>query len=84
MIKITQKLNIQKFYFDFVKHEIKVTRIGNQWNIRCYTNGEINQEVIVYKREDIRSGIAEMLRWEDKCGNYSDMARKSRERNYCR
>jgi len=63
-----------------VTHEIKVTRLGKGWGVRCFTNGQLNQEIQVQCQQDIAVASAEMLRLEDKCGNHSDMASASRER----
>ena len=63
-----------------VTHEIKVTRLGKGWGVRCFTNGQLNQEIQVQCSQDIGVASAEMLRFEDKSGNYSDMASASRER----
>jgi hypothetical protein len=61
-------------------HEIKSTRLGNGWGVRCFTNGVLNQEIRVKCQEDISVASAEMLRWEDKCGNISQQASSSRNR----
>lgn len=64
-----------------VQHEIKVTRITPKlWGVRCFTNGILNQEIRVQCKADIGVASAEMLRWEDKCGNHSQQATASRER----
>jgi len=64
-----------------VSHEIKVTRIKPKlWGVRCFTNGILNQEIQVQCKADIGVAAADMLRWEDKCGNHSDQATASRER----
>ena len=63
-----------------VSHEIKVTRLGKGWGVRCFTNGRLNQEIQVQCPQDIGVASAEMLRWEDKCGNHSKMASASRDR----
>ena len=66
------------------EHEIRVTYLkGIGWGIRLYLNGHLNQETVVESRINISSTIAEMLRMEDKCGNCSDMASASRDRNFC-
>lgn len=66
------------------KHEVKVTHLkGKGWGIRVYLNGILNQEALVENRTDIYRAIAHMLRMEDKCGNSSDMASASRDRNFC-
>jgi len=62
------------------EHEIKVTKIGKGWNIRCFRNKEIVEEIRVYARVDIGVAIKQMLRWEDKMGVISEMATNSRER----
>ena len=40
-----------------------------------------NQELAVDSRDLIGKACREMLRWEDKCGNYSEYASNSRKRN---
>lgn len=62
------------------EHEIKVTKIGKGWNVRCLRNCQIVDEIRVFARIDIGVAIKEMLRWEDKMGAISDMALKSRKR----
>ena len=63
------------------KHEIKVTYLGKKtWGVRCFTNDILNQEIRVGCREDIGVAAREMLRWEDKCGNWSDFAIAARKR----
>lgn len=62
------------------EHEIRVTHLGNKWGVRCLTNGDVNQEIRVHCRQDIGVAAAEMLRWEDKCGNFSNYASACRER----
>ena len=61
-------------------HDVKVTRIGDGWNVRCFTNSILNQEIRVYCKEDIGRAAREMLRWEDKCGNWTDQAAAARKR----
>jgi hypothetical protein len=63
-----------------VEHEVVVTRVGKRWGVRVLVNGETNQEMRVCLKVDIGQAVREMLRWEDKCGNWSDMASKSRDR----
>jgi len=64
-----------------VTHEIKVTRLTPKlWGVRCFTNGKINQEIRVQCKADIGVASAEMLQFEDECGNHSDQASASRER----
>jgi hypothetical protein len=63
-----------------VDHEVVVTRVGKRWGVRVLVNGETNQEMRVCLKVDIGRAVREMLRWEDKCGNWSDMSSKSRDR----
>ncbi len=66
---------------DECNHDIKVTYLGrNRWGVRCFVNGELNQEIQVGCREDIGVAAREMLRWEDKCGNISKFASAARKR----
>lgn len=67
-------------YKNDVEHDIKVTKIGKGWNIRCFRNKEIVEEIRVYARVDIGVAIKQMLRWEDKIGAISGMAINSRKR----
>lgn len=62
------------------EHEIVTTNLNGGWNVRCFTNGILNQEIRVQCRADIGVAAADMLRWEDKVGNHSDQASASRER----
>lgn len=71
---------LTRIYFTWVSHEVKVTRIGEGWNVRVYTNGEVSQEVRVFDRSRIGIVAREMLRWEDKCGNLSQFASNARNR----
>lgn len=74
----------KKVYFKEVDHEVVVTCINGGWNVRVLTEGEVNQEIRVFERIDIGKAAREMLRWEDKCGNISKLARSARERGYCK
>lgn len=62
------------------KHDVKVTRIGDGYNIRVFLNDVVNQESRVYDKIHIGPEIQDMLRLEDKYGNISSMASSSRER----
>lgn len=74
-------IGIQRMFLGVVTHEIKVTRIkSGLWGVRCFTNGELNQEIQVHTRGDIGRAAREMLRVEDKCGNISIYAHSARER----
>lgn len=62
-------------------HRVKVTRVpGHGYGIRVYTNELLNQESLVQDKIDIGKEISLMLRTEDKCGNWSKMASRSRMR----
>lgn len=73
-------MSLQRTCVGSCTHGVKVTRIGDGYNIRVFLNNEINQESRVYSREDISPEIYHMLRMEDKCGNLSNMASRSRDR----
>jgi hypothetical protein len=76
-----QKLPIQRCLVGECTHDITVRRIGKWWHCRVLLNGMVNQEVSVDSRDLIGGACREMLRWEDKCGNISEFASASRERN---
>ena len=62
-------------------HDVKVTflkKVG--YGIRVFLDGVVNQSGVVRDRLDIGPAIRDMLRMEDKCGNYSKMADRSRHR----
>ena len=86
MIKFKEDiiLKMQRMGLQWCEHSVTVRRIGKGWNVRVFVNGILNQESRVYSREHIRLAIAEMLRWEDKSSNFSDMAIASRARNFQR
>ena len=75
------KITMQRTMIGLCEHTTKVTAIGNGlWGCRVFLNGELNQEMIVDNKADIRRAIRSMLRMEDKCGNISSMASSSRMR----
>lgn len=73
-------LQLQRIMLDECTHEVTVTRIGDGWNIRVFTNGVLNQESRVYDRQYIGTEARELLRWEDKMGNISKYAHSARNR----
>jgi hypothetical protein len=73
-------LGMQRVCSSACEHDVKVTRIGDGWNIRVFLNGILNQESRVYSKEFISTEIQDMLRWEDKSGNISGMASAARDR----
>lgn len=77
---IKRKLRMQRCLVGECQHEITVRRIGKWWHCRVLLDGHPNQELAVDSRDLIGAACREMLRWEDKCGNYSDFASSSRER----
>jgi hypothetical protein len=79
-MKYKQTLFMQRMYFDEVKHEVTVTRIGGIYCCRVYTNGLLNQEAIAQNQSEIGYVCKDLLRWEDKCGNISAFASSARER----
>ena len=63
------------------EHEVQVRKIGDGYNVRIYTNGELNQEARCQSKADIGYTARSLLRWEDKCGNISKFAHSARERH---
>jgi hypothetical protein len=63
------------------EHRVQVTRIGDGYNIRVFTNEQLNQEARVYDKQHIQPEAKSMLRMEDKCGNISKYADAARFRN---
>lgn len=63
-----------------VEHDTKVTFLGKGWGVRILLNGEVNQEAFVTEKHEISRAIQEMLRMEDKCGNWSKLADRARHR----
>lgn len=74
-------LTLQQVLQGECEHTVKVTRIGDGYNIRVFTNGKLNQESRVYDRRWIGVEAKSMLRMEDKCGNISKYADSARFRN---
>ena len=73
-------LRLQNMFRGLCDHDVKVTRLGDGYNIRVFMDGELNQESRVYDRSHVSPEIQDMLRMEDKCGNISKMAGSSRDR----
>ena len=63
-----------------VEHEVTVRNIDGNYHCRVLVNGEVNQEAVCYSKRDITYTCRSLLRWEDKCGNWSKFARAARER----
>lgn len=75
-----QVVKMQRCLLGKVKHEVKVTRMQEGYGVRVYTDGELNQETRVDDRSQIGYAARDMLRWEDKCGNLSELAGAARAR----
>lgn len=67
-----------------VEHKIKVTRIGNGWNVRLFVNGVLSSELRVYNRHDIGVASRELLRTSDKIGQPSQYSQAMRHRTHKR
>lgn len=63
-----------------VEHEVTVRNINGNYHCRVLVNGELNQEAVCYDKSDIGYTCRNLLRWEDKCGNWSKFAGAARER----
>ena len=78
-------MRMQRMFVDNPEHTVKVTYLGKgKWGCRVLINGRVNQEIEVRSKEDIGPACREMLRWEDKCGNISQFASRSRDRQRAR
>ena len=73
-------LRMQRIHFRTVEHAVTVRRIKDGWNCRVFTDGTLNQEVRVFRRDDIGPACRAMLRAEDKAGNHSAYASAARHR----
>ena len=74
-------LTLQRMLQGDCEHRVQVTRIGDGYNIRVFTNDTLNQEARVYDRQHIGTEAKSMLLMEDKCGNISKYADAARFRN---
>lgn len=77
---ITRTIGMQKVMQKHCEHDTKVTFVGRGWCVRILLNGHVNQECFVTEKHEIGQAIQEMLRMEDKCGNWSNMADRARHR----
>jgi len=80
MSKYKQIITLQRVFFDEVEHEVTVKNIDGKFHVRVFTNGQLNQEAVCESRSDIGYTCRSLLRWEDKCGNFSAFASSARER----
>jgi hypothetical protein len=63
-------------------YSTKVTALGRGFGCRVLKDNKVVSEGWAQTKMDIAPILREMLRMIDKCGNPSDMASASRERNY--
>ena len=87
MERYTQTLRIQRCILGEVEHEVTVKNINGKYHCRVFTNGNLNQEAVCYNQEavcysklNIGYTCRSLLRWEDKCGNFSEFAGAARKR----
>jgi len=78
--KYRMKLTIRKFMLQHCTHEITVKRINGKYHCRVFTNGELNQEAVCDTAQDINYTCRNLLRTEDKMGNWSSFASSARTR----
>lgn len=81
MNRYTQLIQIKRCLVGECEHEVTVRTINGQYHCRVFTNGELNQEAICFRKQDIGYTCRSLLRWEDKCGNISEFASAARERH---
>lgn len=78
--RYTQLVRIQHCILGAVEHEVTVRNINGSYHCRVFTNGVLNQEAVCNSKLDIGYTCRSLLRWEDKCGNYSEFATAARAR----
>jgi hypothetical protein len=71
---------MQRLMLGEVEHEVTVRNINGKYHCRVFTNGVLNQEAVCLSKRDITYTCRSLLRWEDKCGNWSNFAISARER----
>lgn len=81
MERYEQIVRMKHMLLGACEHRVEVRRIGNGYNVRVFTNDELNQEARCNYKCDIGYTARSLLRWEDKCGNISAYARAARERH---
>lgn len=79
--RYTQTFRMQRCMVGHCEHEVTVKCINGQYHVRVFLNGVLNQEARCESRADIGWTARSLLRWEDKCGNYSKFASAARERH---
>jgi hypothetical protein len=79
--KYRQIVRMQRCLVGQCEHTVTVRNINRQYHVRVWLNGQVNQEAVCYRRQDIGFTARSLLRWEDKCGNISSYASSARERH---
>lgn len=80
MERYKQLFRIREVLMGEVEHEVTVRNINGNYHCRVLLNGKVNQEAVCYSKRDISYTCRRLLRWEDKCGNWSKFASAARER----
>jgi hypothetical protein len=80
MERYEQVIRIQRCILGEVEHEVTVRNINGKYHCRVLVNGTVNQEAVCESKRDIGYTCRSLLRWEDKCGNWSKFASAARER----
>ena len=80
MERYKQTLRIQRCILGEVELEVTVKNINGKYHCRVFTKGELNQEAVCYSKLNIGYTCRSLLRWEDKCGNFSEFAGAARKR----
>lgn len=62
--------------------ETRVTNIGNRYHARLFSDdGQVLDEMACVLKSDIGWICREMLRWQDKLGNYNEQTRFARKKH---
>lgn len=80
-MKYRQLIRVQRMLKGACEHEVRVTCINSRYHVRVLTDGEVNQEAVCQTRAEIGFTARSLLRWEDKCGNISELATSARKRH---
>jgi hypothetical protein len=81
MLKYKTILEMQTICLGNCTHKVTVRYINDGYNIRVYVNDVINQEARCQAKDQIGIVARELLRWEHKMGNISDLSSSARERS---
>lgn len=80
-MKYRQLIRVKRMMKGSCEHEVRVTCINGRYHVRVLTDGEVNQEAVCQTRAEIGFTARSLLRWEDKCGNISELATSARARH---